>query len=250
MKVGDILRRAPLLVGLVVLVVGASCAGLQPVEESAQAKKTVVLLEFRGPEGAKVRDAVMAALTERYQLVPDQEYQRAARRLKARRMRPAHVAKVAEELGIDAVIHGKIRRRRGRRLAVVVTVRDGTTGEVLTDIDAELERRKVDEQAGPAVRDKLMAVVDEIAPRPTPSEPPADNRPGVGNQVIVDKGDRPGRTKQDTAGPPAHSRDRAKPRPKAAAAEPAAEPSFELDVDDRGQVIDDEAPPMKPARYH
>lgn len=106
---------------------GALALAVLTVSPAGYAQDRVAVLGFSGPQGPAARAAVLRALRQDYEVIDVREWQRAAQKLGARGNAPRNLAKVAEELGVKAIITGGV-NRVGRQFSLSVVVRDGADG--------------------------------------------------------------------------------------------------------------------------
>jgi signal recognition particle subunit SEC65 len=92
----------------------------------AQEPRRVVVMKFKGSKAKKLQALVADLVGKHHKVVSDKRYRKTARKLKARRMRARHIKKVATELGIDAVVEGKLVRRSRRKYTLRIQVRDAS----------------------------------------------------------------------------------------------------------------------------
>lgn len=180
------------------------------LEESAPLAKPSVVVLVKGARSARVRKMVENTLARSYDLVPGKRYHRTARRLKARRMKTRHIARVAKRLGADAVLHGTL-VRKGKRYKLRMHLRDGSTGKTLERFTLTLRSRQLRKRDRRALAARVRPVLDEMAPAQV-----ATSRPGpkaAGRQRVAD-----------------------------ATPEVDNSPALVERVDTNGQVIDEEVP--------
>lgn len=105
------------------IAVAALLASLAP--ELAQAQ-TGVVLRFRGPGSGQARNAAVRAARQQLELSPRAQVEQRARRLGARLGTRAGRARVADEMGIDYFIEGRVTGRgRAARTRITVYGSDG-----------------------------------------------------------------------------------------------------------------------------
>lgn len=123
----------------------------------------VVVLNIKG--GKVVRGDIIEVLRQsEYPLVPKREYIKTARKLKAKKLRARHITKVSGELGISAVISGRV-KRRGKRRYLYITVHDGGSGARVERFRVRLTRKRALTQKGSAQLEKrLLAALSELGP--------------------------------------------------------------------------------------
>ncbi|HET6147869.1 MAG TPA: hypothetical protein VFH68_10085 [Polyangia bacterium] len=97
------------------------------------ANQRVVLRAFRGPQAARVKDAVESALLLRYSLVPDSMVTDAARRSGGRLLTDQDFAAVAKTLNVHAFVSATVRKQQDWKVEMVV--RKGDTGQAVAKYD-------------------------------------------------------------------------------------------------------------------
>lgn len=122
----------------------------------------IVVLNVKG--GKAVRGDIVNLLQAEYPLVPRKRYVRTARSLKATKLRARHITKVSAELGVSAVVSGRV-KRRGKRRYLYVTVYDGASGVKIERFRVRLTRKRTLTKKGSAqLEGKLMAALSEVKP--------------------------------------------------------------------------------------
>jgi hypothetical protein len=116
----------------------------------AQEKRRVVVQSFRGPSSGAVRNHVVSALRDQadVELVPSAAFEGAS---------GGALRDAAAEAGVSAVVQGKV-TKRGKLLAVSISVRDADTGEVVQEESWTKKKPQLDDvgrdfwaRLGPAV---------------------------------------------------------------------------------------------------
>src|SRR5438046_810459 len=108
--------------------------------EAGSMGQRVAIPNFRGPQAARVQDAVEGALLRRYLLVPDSEVAEAARKSGILLRRDQDFAEVARSLNVQAFVIATVRKQRN--WTVQMTVRKGDTGAEVGRFD--LSERRLD----------------------------------------------------------------------------------------------------------
>lgn len=150
-------------------------------------KKRVVVLPFSGPAGAAARRGVLMGLKRKTIGVSAKKFQSAADTLGVDETSAEGIAAACSKIRCDAVIKGKVSKRR-RRFNVVVTVYDGGTGQALGRRAAGVRGTRKVARAGAAIGKRCLKLVakgkyraaavaaapaPEPAPAPTPAPAPA-----------------------------------------------------------------------------
>jgi hypothetical protein len=210
-------RALGLLLGLVLLLAAAP----------AWAKKRVVVLGFSGPKAGQAQGAVTAAIKKKHTVVSAGQYTKAKKRLKVKKLNEKGHAKIAADLGVDAIVTGKV-ARKGTKWSLVVVVREGKSGKVKGTATIPLRGPKIDAKAKQAVAAKVLPLVNKTRPV---SGAPADEEEledeGGDEVAMNDDEDAPDEQDEEEAPPP-----KKKGKKVAKAAPPPVEP-----------VDDEESPP-------
>jgi hypothetical protein len=241
---------ATLILGLLALSMSPSCSGAG-YGQHLKKRPSVVVLEVSGPGAKQLRNTIVGLLQDAdYQLVPRKRYNDTARRLKARRLRASHVAKVATELDVDAVILGRVKRRH-----LFVTILDGSSGKRLDRFRIRLTRkRRLTKKGTGTLEQELVASLSSFEPQPAPEpEEPAADAEDTEIAEADEKAEKKAEEKREREAERAE-KEKAKDDEKRAAAarKKAAKEKKERDeepepvelpaVGDDGQAIDDEMP--------
>jgi hypothetical protein len=140
------------------------------VAASETANQRVVLREFRGPQAARVKDAIEGALLMRYSLVPDTIVTEAARRSGGRLLTDQDFAAVARSLNVQAFVSATVHKQQDWRIEMVV--RKGDTGKAVARYD--WSGRRIDALAASVARrtpSRLRVLLaGDFAPKPGPPE--------------------------------------------------------------------------------
>jgi hypothetical protein len=151
-------------------VVVAALAG-----QAGATAKSVTLIEIGGAGGDRFTDQLEESLSDLYQLVPGEVFQRTAEKLDSKGGTDGEVQAVATRLRIDAVIGGSI-AVEGRAQKLVIVVRSGSSGRVIARGRYDLAGRAV-----PAICDRVLAdlvrALDHINTAPAPVAKPRAPEP-------------------------------------------------------------------------
>jgi hypothetical protein len=161
-------RTAILVAGLVVLAVPATALG-GPIGQR------VAIGAFRGPQAARVQDAVEGALLRRYYLVPDSVVLETARKSGLKLQSDQDFAEVARSLNVQAFLTATVRKQRNWTVEMVV--RKGTTGEAVARFD--WTDRRIESLAAALARSTPRRLQALLANRPAAAAVEADE------QVVV-----------------------------------------------------------------
>jgi len=96
----------------------------------ADAQNRVVVQNFKGPRASAIRaDAVRGLRGQDVAVVPRSDLARTARRMRLRMRRDRDFARAGRAIHADYFVEGRVRRNRGWHLNL--TIRDGSSGEVI-----------------------------------------------------------------------------------------------------------------------
>jgi hypothetical protein len=121
-------RAAGIVIGALILVGGASPARAVVSEASQR-----VAIGIRGPQAARLQDAVETALLRRYHLVPDNIVTEAARKSGVRLLTSKDFAEVARSLNVQAFVSVTVKKQRNWSAQMIV--RKGDTGQAVGRYD-------------------------------------------------------------------------------------------------------------------
>jgi hypothetical protein len=145
---------------LAVAVAVAAVLGAGRVAEAG--RKRVVVLEFEGPKSEKFHDDLVRLIKKTHTVVPAEKWNGAAEQLGAGTRSGRDVKKVAHKLKIDAVVEGKIEKRRDEFI-IRLKLRAGKSGELIGDsIDTKADGPRIDGRAQKDLRDELVGKIDDI----------------------------------------------------------------------------------------
>ncbi len=154
----SISRPLSILLAIVVVVAWVG----YPELAFAEKKKRVVVLDFEGPKAAKFQKGVIKLIKKSHTVVPLDEWNGTADELGATDMTDKNVKKVAKKLKVDAVVHGKIEKRRDSYL-IQIKLRSGKSGAVVgTRIDTKADGPKIAGQASKDLKTELVAAITDI----------------------------------------------------------------------------------------
>ncbi len=228
-----------------------------------------VAVMIKGKSSVSLRLAIEDLLGERYDVVSGKRYRKAAKRLRAQKLKPSHVAKVAAKLGVDAVVTGTLKRKGKKRYLLKLRLRDGATGKTLEKFTLKLRSRKklrssheeeliagfspmldemappaddieeedeVEDEAGPIDSDEAVAAREESEAAPTKRKAKREKIASAAPK----KAKKPSKkAKVKKAKVKKAKVKKAAPAPAPKEEEPEA---FDIRYDDDGQILDDEVP--------
>ena len=255
--------------GILASALVAGCATSRPPPPT----RVVVVLE--GAKARAMTDQLISMFGEQSEIVPDADYRKAARTLKARKVSRRNVARIADAIGADAVIVGQVDRRRGRYW-LYLQLREGATGKLDTIWKVRMRKAALGDKQRQEL-DGMMArigAVPRLQPAPEPEmteeavarkEQPARKKDEPANKdddkaakqdddkaakqddkKAAKKDDKRAAKKDDKKAAKKDDKvagnDKGKKKP-AAEEEEEEDPILEIKTDEKGQAIDDETPP-------
>jgi hypothetical protein len=172
---------------------------------AAEAKKKLVVLDFKGPRAAKVQRAVVKVLKPSASLISAKAFLRAAREVDGYSPDATGVSKVALRLKAHGVLTGKV-QKRGSRYKLTVQLLEGKSGEVVGgSIVVALKRGRLDTAGRRKLAREIRAAMADL-PEPVPDEPePVAGLPELPPAEAV-PAPEPGRTPTAAAGTPGKAR--------------------------------------------
>src|ERR1043165_4002186 len=117
----------------------AACMVLGAHGAEAGGRKRVVVLEFEGPKSEKFHDDLVRLIEKTHTVVPAEKWNGTAEQLGAGTRSDRDVKKVARKLKVDAIVEGKIEKRRDEFI-IRLKLRAGKSGEMIgASIDTKAE---------------------------------------------------------------------------------------------------------------
>jgi hypothetical protein len=128
----------------------------------AGGRKRVVVLDFEGPKSDKFHDDLVKLIKKTHTVVPTEKWNGAAEQLDAGTLSEKNVKKVAKKLKVDAVVEGKIEKRRDEFI-IRLKLRAGKSGEQVGEtIDTKAEGPRIDGRAQRDLKDELVGAIDNV----------------------------------------------------------------------------------------
>ena len=123
-------------------------------------RKRVVVLDFEGPKAGRFHDDLVRLLKKSHDVVSTDRWNGTAEEMNADEVSTQNIKKVAKKLKVDAVIEGKIEKRRDEFI-LRLKLHSGASGEVIgSPVDTKAESAKIDGRAQRDIQDELIAVLD------------------------------------------------------------------------------------------
>ena len=188
-------------------------------------RKRVVVLDFDGPRGDKFHDDLVRLIKKTHTVVPADKWTGAADQLGAGTLSGKDVKKVARKLKIDAIVEGKIEKRRDEFI-IRLKLHGGKSGELVGDsIDTKAEGPRLDGRAQKDLRDELVSAIDDIE----------SNHDGAGgDDDAKDDDDKPAAKKPGKPAAKSAQADDDDDDDKPAAKKPGKKPAHKDEDDDAG----------------
>jgi hypothetical protein len=134
--------------------------GSTPAE--AGGKKRVVVLEFEGEKAEKFHDAVVKLIKKSHTVIATDKWNGTAEEMSASTINEKNVKKVAKKLKIDAVVEGKVEKRRDEYI-IRIKLRSGSSGEVVgSPVNTKAEGTKLDGDAQQNIKDELITPINDL----------------------------------------------------------------------------------------
>jgi hypothetical protein len=195
--------------------------------------------------------------TSDWDLVAADDYISAAVKLDATSAAQDDIARVAREMQLSAVVYGKLIKKSKRRATLQIIVRD-ESGEIIDTLQLRVRRGALSKKGVALMERRVLAALDGLMPEPAPDAepPPAAEPPAqqpaqqIASETAKPEAKKPEPKKPEPKKPEPKVVAAKKPEPKKPAAkkQPEIDPDsthgndLDLDVDDSGQVKDDEWP--------
>lgn len=145
------------------LVVLCMVVGLGSVAQ-AGGRKRVVVLDFEGPKSEQFHDDLVKLIKKSHTVVPTEKWNGAAEELGAGTLSQKNLKKVAKKLKVDAVVEGKIEKRRDSFI-IKLKLHQGKTGELIgSPIGTKADGPHLDGKAQRDLKDELLGAIDTVEP--------------------------------------------------------------------------------------
>lgn len=165
-------RRIEMALVALLCLVMTGCRLPAPEEPKPDVKRVVYLGIKNAPP--KLDQAVADRVDPGYERVPAEEYRETARKLNAEGMIDLDVARVAQALDADVIIHGEYVRKSRRRGQLTVTVRTAAIGAVVAEYVLPVRRGAIARRRARQFDGELRAELEAlIGPPPAPPAEPA-----------------------------------------------------------------------------
>jgi hypothetical protein len=140
----------------------------------ADKKRTVVVLDFEGPKRDRFHADLVKLLKKTHTVMSTDKWNGTAEELDAGTVSDDDLRKVARRLQVDAIVEGKIEKRRDEFI-IRLKLHDGHTGKLVGGaINTKTEGIRIDSKAERDIRDELFEAIDGLEPGATGVDVAAD----------------------------------------------------------------------------
>jgi outer membrane biosynthesis protein TonB len=156
------------------LLIVAALAGVMCTQGIASAaKKRVVVLDVEGARNKNLERSLSDLVGEEAKVLPSTDYRKLAKKLKATKLSPDHVAKVAAKLEADGVLESLI-IAEGGRYTLRLRLREGGSGRTIKKIALKLRAPELSGKMEDALADRLLGAIADLPPLETMEEMDGD----------------------------------------------------------------------------
>src|SRR3954463_10797001 len=146
------------------LIIAVALLGWLVLPNAAEAggRKRVVVLELEGPKAEKFHDDLVKLIKKTHTVIPVDKWNGTADDLDAASPNDKNFKKVAKKLKVDAIITGKVQKRRDNYI-LQIKLRDGKSGSFAgNSIEIKAEGPRLDGQASGELKDELIPAIDSV----------------------------------------------------------------------------------------
>ncbi len=147
---------------LTVLVCAAAVWLSHAPAATAESGKRIAVLEVEGARNGKLRRALTKLIEEQHRVIGPDAYRRAARRLKAKKLNPDDVAKVAAKVKADAVLHGMLVAEDDESYMFRLRLRDGASGRTVKRLAVRLSEPSLSGKLQYKLGVRLLDAIDDL----------------------------------------------------------------------------------------
>jgi hypothetical protein len=143
--------------------VGAIAAAvvMTAAPEDASAQKRIAVLEIEGARSGKLRNALVKLIQTEHKVISARTYKKAAKKLKANKLSPPHVSKVAARVEADGVLEGMI-VAEDDRYVLKLRLHEGMSGKTVKKLALKLNSPKLSAKMKTKLADRLLAAIDDL----------------------------------------------------------------------------------------
>jgi hypothetical protein len=178
-----------------------ACAVLAIAGVAHADRKRVVVLAFEGPRAEKFHDDVVRLVRKVHTVVPVDRWNGAAAEMNASSVSDRNIKRVANKLKVDAVIAGKIEKRRDDYL-IQLKLHHGKSGELVGQpVATKATGPRIDGRAQREIQEELVDVIQSVESMHdgVTIEDDEDERPAKKTARKVDERDEDDRPAKKTA---------------------------------------------------
>ncbi|HTM20183.1 MAG TPA: hypothetical protein VL172_06745 [Kofleriaceae bacterium] len=143
------------------LIIAALAAGM--CTEATAAKKRVVVLDVEGARNKKLERSLTDLVGEEATVLPGATYRKEARKLKATKLSPEQVARVAARMDADGVLESLIVADKGRYV-LRIRLHEGTSGRTIKKIALKLRSPALSGKMEDALAERLSEAIADLQP--------------------------------------------------------------------------------------
>ncbi len=143
-----------IICGLAVLVGG----------QAAEAgKRRVAVLDVEGARNHRLRDDVAKLVGQKHKVLSSKAYRKAAKKAKAKRLRPKDVRRVAALLAVDGIIEGQL-VAEDNGYVLRLRLREGATGKTVRKFTVFLRSPKMSRKIRKQLSKRLLKAINNLEP--------------------------------------------------------------------------------------
>ena len=129
--------------------------------KQASAQKRIAVLDIEGARSAKLRDSLVKLIETEHKVISARTYDKAADALKAGKLSPGHVAKVAAKVEADGVLEGMIVADEGNYV-LRLRLHEGLSGKTVKKLALRLKKPALSASMKEKLADRLLAAIEEL----------------------------------------------------------------------------------------
>jgi len=214
-------------------------------------KRVVVVLDFEGPKADRFHADLVKLIKKTHTVLSTDKWNGTAEEIDAGTASERDIQRVAKRLNVDAIIEGKIEKRRDEFI-IRLKLHDGHSGKLVgASIDTKSEGPGIDSKAQRDIKDELVDAIDNLDPDRAVAADEADKPTAKRTDEESDKPAKKSATKAEEDEPPAKKRVVKKAGEDEAPAKKAAKKGSEDEAPAKKvakRTEDDEAPAKKVAK--
>ncbi len=145
----------------ILILIAVLAAGLCAPRLADAARKRVVVLDVEGARNRTLERSLADLVAEEAKVIPSGQYRKLARKLRAAKLSPDHVAKVAARLEADGVLESLIIADSGRYV-LRLRLREGTSGRTIKKIAVRLRAPELSGKIEDDLADRLLEAISKL----------------------------------------------------------------------------------------